>query len=203
MPRSGITREQVFEAAQSLMDEGITPTVAAVRERIGSGSFTTVSAHLAEWRAQNIQAPANIPEMPDRVRNALNQACAQAVASAQEDLETQRQALEAMRRELDKERADMAAEIERLERAQEQAQEQIEHLRASFTEAQARNREAQAQILDLKVDNARLGERAGNAEGRAEELREQVQGLQKELAQLAAAKETPKPKRRRSPPAAK
>ena len=60
------------------------------------------------------------------------------------------------------------------------------------------------QLDKLRGELTPMGsERAGNAEGRAEELREQVQGLQKEWAQLAAAKETPKPKRRRSPPAAK
>jgi chromosome segregation ATPase len=193
MARAGITQEQVLEAAQALLEEGITPTVAAVRERLGSGSYTTISAHLAEWRSQNTQAPANIPEMPERVRTALNQVWAQAAAAAQEGLETQRQALEAMRRELDKERADMGAEIERLERAQEQAQEQIEHLRASFTEAQTTNREAQAQLLELKVENARLGERASSAEGRGAELREQVQGLQQQLAELAGKQAQEKP----------
>ena len=202
MARPGITQAQVHEAAQALLEAGTTPTVSAVRERIGSGSYTTINAHLAEWRAQNTQAPAQVPEMPERVRTALNQVWAQAASAAQEDLDTQRQALEAMRRELDKERADMAAEIERLERAQEQAQEQIEHLRASFTEAQARNREAQAQILDLKVDNARLGERAGNAEARAEELRKQVQGLQEQLAELAGKKKAAPAKRQRRTPTA-
>ena len=203
MGRAGITREQVHEAAQALLEEGITPTAPAVRERLGSGSYTTINAHLAEWRSQNPQTPANVPEMPERVRSAMHQIWAQATAAAQSGLETDRQALAAMRRELDKERADMDAEIRRLERELDDAKEQVEHLQASFSKAQADTREAQSQILDLKVENARLGERNANAEDRAEEFRDQVQGLQKELAQLAAPKGTAKPKRRRSPPTTK
>ena len=197
MARPGITQEQVLEAAQALLEAGTTPTVSAVRERIGSGSYTTISAHLAEWRTQNTQAPAQVPEMPERVRTALNQVWAQAATAAQEDLDTQRQALEVMRRELDKEQADMGAEIERLEQALEQEREKFEQQRINLDQAQNSVRDTQAEMLELKLDNARLSERAGSAERRAEELREQVQGLQQQLATLAAGKEEkPAPRRR-------
>jgi SOS-response transcriptional repressor LexA len=117
MARQGISKEQVYTAASELREEGITPTVQAVRERIGSGSFSTISAHLAEWKAENAaQAPADIPAMPEKVQTAFQQIWATAARSAQEDVETQREALEAMRREMDKERAAMAEEIERLEK---------------------------------------------------------------------------------------
>ena len=42
MARQGITREQVFETATALADEGIQPTVKLVRDRIG-GSFSTIT----------------------------------------------------------------------------------------------------------------------------------------------------------------
>ena len=38
MPRVGVTREQVFEAAEGLLREGQNPTVMAVRTRLGGGS---------------------------------------------------------------------------------------------------------------------------------------------------------------------
>ena len=94
MARQGISREQVFDAAGALLDEGTSPTVQAVRERIGSGSFTTINRHLDEWRKEHAgQAPANIPDMPDKVMMAFQQVWAAAARAAQEDTETQRQAL--------------------------------------------------------------------------------------------------------------
>ncbi len=51
MPRTGITREQVFAVADRLLDQGIAPTVAIVRSDLGKGSFTTINHHLGEWKA--------------------------------------------------------------------------------------------------------------------------------------------------------
>ncbi len=47
MARLGISEEQVFTAAKELSEEGIAPTVQAVRKRIGSGSFSTINKHLS------------------------------------------------------------------------------------------------------------------------------------------------------------
>jgi hypothetical protein len=46
MARQGISKEQVYTAAAELREEGTAPTVQAVRERIGSGSFSTINTHL-------------------------------------------------------------------------------------------------------------------------------------------------------------
>jgi len=74
MARQGITREQVFAAAEELREEGIAPTVQTVRERIGSGSFSTINAHLGAWKEQNAGvAVAAIPAIPDKVQAAFVQ----------------------------------------------------------------------------------------------------------------------------------
>jgi len=46
-----ITRDQVFEAAEALVGNGEEPTYITVRERLGSGSFSTISKYLREWKA--------------------------------------------------------------------------------------------------------------------------------------------------------
>jgi hypothetical protein len=52
MARPGITREQVFEAANKLKAEGKQITMQRVRDALGeTGSFTTISRLLEEWRA--------------------------------------------------------------------------------------------------------------------------------------------------------
>ena len=83
MARQGISKEQVYEAAAALREEGISPTVQAVRERIGSGSFSTISGHLADWKAEHAaQGPADIPPIPEKVQAAFAQIWATAARSA-------------------------------------------------------------------------------------------------------------------------
>jgi hypothetical protein len=48
--RASITEDQVFTVAQALMDSGVRPTSAKIRERLGKGSATTIQAMLERWR---------------------------------------------------------------------------------------------------------------------------------------------------------
>jgi chromosome segregation ATPase len=202
MARQGISKEQVFEVATALQEEGTAPTVQSVRDRIGSGSYSTINTHLAAWRKEHVgQAPANIPDMPEKVRNAFNQVWAAAAKAAQDDVETQRQALEAMRREMDKEKADMTVEIARLEKEVEEATTKLETAGRDL-EAQRKGRAAaEKQVTDLRIENARLDERTKAAEGVADELREQLKTLHERFAEVAGQKKqtqrgtkAPKPK---------
>ncbi len=203
MARQGISKEQVFEAAAALLEEGAAPTVQAVRDRLGSGSFSTINSHLAEWRREHAdQAPANIPDIPEKVQAAFNQLWATAARTAREDVETQRQALEAMRREMDKERADMAAEIKHLEKSLEEAQGTIGKLETGLAEERQGRLAAERQVTDIRIENARLDERAKATEKRAGELKDQLEGLQVQFAE-AVKQKTRVEKRVRKPPAPK
>jgi len=157
MARQGISKEQVYAAASDLRDEGVAPTVQAVRARIGSGSYSTINTHLATWKAEAAdQALGDIPVVPDKVQDAFNRIWATAARSAQEDVEAQRDALETMRREIDKDRASMAEEIERLENDLEATTTKAARVQAEL----AKEREsAEKQVLEsfkLNIDNARL-----------------------------------------------
>ncbi len=183
MARAGISKKQVFEAASALLDEGTAPTVQTVRVRIGSGSFSTISTHLAEWKAEHTgQVPANIPDMPEKVEIAFRQAWSVAARAAQEDVDTQRQALEAMRREMEQDKADMAAEIERLEKGQEESAAKVGELEAALETERKGRAQAEEQTADLRIENARLDERVKAAEGRGDELKEQLESLQAKFA---------------------
>ena len=48
-----LTVAQIHQAADELDAEGIRPTLAAVRKRVGSGSFTTISEAMTSWRTAN------------------------------------------------------------------------------------------------------------------------------------------------------
>ena len=193
MARTGISKEQVFEAASALLEEGTAASVQAVRERIGSGSYTTITRHLEEWRKENAaQVPAHIPDMPEKVMGAFRQVWATASMAAREDVDTQRQALEAMRREMEQEKADMAAEIERLETALEEAAAAREALDKEREAENAARAQAEEQTAALRLENARLEERAKAAQARGDELKGQLERLEDKL-----AAQTPKPKQPR------
>ncbi len=59
-----ITNEQINKAADELDAQGIRPTLAALRKRIGSGSFTTISEGLNLWKqAQQKQPPLSAQDL--------------------------------------------------------------------------------------------------------------------------------------------
>jgi len=203
MPRPGITREQVFEAADALAQEGIQPTAKLVRDRTG-GSFSTITPHLAAWKDERGgRGVANIPDMPESVANANWAVWAAAWNAAQDAIKTERDGLTAARRELEKERAEMASEIVELETKLDAVQADRESLAATLEAETKRHREAEEAMGGLRIENARLEERIANTERRADELREQVARLEGELARLAqskgAPKQEPKPKPKPAP----
>lgn len=202
MARPGITQEQVFATADQLREDGVQPTVQAIRERLGSGSFSTITSHLAAWREQHAaQAIAEIPPIPDRVQSAFEQAWAAATRAAQETMEKEREALDAVRQQMEREKSEMAGEIERLEGMVETSDQRIEALeqelaqaKASAQQAQERQQATEQQITDLRIENARLDERAKGSEEHAGKLADLVKSLEDKLTPKAPAKRTAKAK---------
>ena len=207
MPRPGVTREQVFEAADALAQEGTQPTAKLVRDRTG-GSFSTITPHLAAWKDERGgRAVANIPDMPEGVAGAARAMWAAAWNAAQEAIKTERDGLSAARREMDKERAELAQEVSELETKLDASEGERASLAATLEAEQKRHRESEEKMSDLKIENARLEERIANTEKRADELRDQVTRLEGDLARLAEKKsdameepkEPAKPRRRPAP----
>jgi hypothetical protein len=57
MARTGISFEDVRDAAESLLGRGLNPTIQRVRELLGTGSNTTISEHLKSWQQQLAKTP--------------------------------------------------------------------------------------------------------------------------------------------------
>ena len=183
MARTGIDKTQVFEAASALAEEGTRPTVQTLRERIGSGSYSTISAHLAEWKAQHATpVNQNIPPIPAGVQAAFTRIWATAAKAAADALEQQREAFELLRREMDIERADMAAEIKRLETAMEEQARKGEKQAAEVDELKREGQSRAEELTALKIENTRLEEQRKAAQERGDEIKGQFDTLQAELA---------------------
>jgi colicin import membrane protein len=87
MARPGITREQVTQAADALVAEGIHPSIEAIRKRLGTGSPNTVHKHLTEWRAARPQTPVASREIPASLTAALAAEIERATAHARAEIE--------------------------------------------------------------------------------------------------------------------
>lgn len=114
----GITKDQIWAAADELQRLGQTPTLAAVREMLGeTGSFSTIAPAMAEWRAQQMKtagAKMPIPEaFSARMRQQAEHVWAEALGVADELVSSERDALRTARKELDAERAEMASLLDK------------------------------------------------------------------------------------------
>lgn len=55
MSRTGVTYTDVSLAAEKLVQQGLPPTIERIRVLLGTGSNTTVSKYLTEWKTQNLK----------------------------------------------------------------------------------------------------------------------------------------------------
>ncbi|QJD70779.1 DNA-binding protein [Marinobacterium sp. LSUCC0821] len=78
-------RSQIYEIADQLLREGVKPTQQNVRERLGSGSLTTINRALNEWWGQlgsRLEAQTQGFDLPDPVVKQVNRLWNEALAYA-------------------------------------------------------------------------------------------------------------------------
>jgi len=117
MARPGISPEQILQTIQQLESTGIEATVTAIRDRLGTGSFTTISQVLQSWRHERarISRPP-VPELPDSVAGLFRQLWAESWRAADAIGAIEREAAAQDRAAHEAEAQDMQNEIGRLER---------------------------------------------------------------------------------------
>jgi hypothetical protein len=198
MARQGISEQQVIEAAEQLLQMGQAVTVSSVREVIGSGSFSTINAWLAKWKETGDRSkPADVPEMPETVARGVRHLWASAWNEAQGGIKAEREALEAARRDMEREQRAMAAEIARLESENAAQAEDFDRVTAALAEKTLALAEADKAASALRIENARLDERAKAAETRAEELRQELERLHTRFQEMAGAPKAAKARKKR------
>nr|VFK29415.1 MAG: replication region DNA-binding N-term [Candidatus Kentron sp. MB]VFK33670.1 MAG: replication region DNA-binding N-term [Candidatus Kentron sp. MB]VFK76288.1 MAG: replication region DNA-binding N-term [Candidatus Kentron sp. MB] len=176
-----VTKEDIWQAAETLAQENITPTIMNIRSKFGGGSPHAIAFHLTDWRVENREQDA--PFLTDW------------------------EAQELQRKELEQEQIELMEEIDRLDanlnKAREEATDNTEALNTErkahesmkshgerwyqqLQEAQDTIAKLTAQNQTLQTEVAVLKEQAN----RNEELKAQVEKLQKDLTDLAADKGT-------------
>ena len=111
MARHGVDYETIKQTAIKLLGRGIAPSVQKIREILGTGSHTTIAAHLTKWRDEYAKAkvhylPAHMPKELISAfeilwQTAMEHASTQ-LATYKETLEKERQAVLEIQKETEK-----------------------------------------------------------------------------------------------------
>ncbi len=147
MARQGITRDQVFTAADALVGDGQQPTINAIRERLGgTGSPNTIHKHLVQWREARPVAAVAAPELPQALTAAIAGEIEKAAAKARAEKEQELQQAQA-------EAAELGAAGEALEAERDELAEQVAVL---TTERDTLAGKAAQQAADLAEAQQRI-----------------------------------------------
>ncbi len=112
MARPGVAPREIIEVIKQLEAEGVETTVTAVRERLGSGSYSTIGTVLNEWRREQAQATRlAVPEVPEALHRLTRQLWAEAWKSADSLYEPERQAFARERQEHERTKQEMTSEF--------------------------------------------------------------------------------------------
>jgi Plasmid replication region DNA-binding N-term. len=175
-----ITKDDVFAIADRLDAEGRNPTLASIRRELGSGSFTTISEFMRDWkqqRANKALVKHEIP-VPDEVAAAASTLASAvwgaAIAAASALHNQERDSFEKSRADWNAERADLTALADSLTG-------DLEEVRGQFDEITATVAALEGEKRQLGAELDRLGTEAAVAVARAKELEGRVQDLNAEL----------------------
>lgn len=181
-----ITDDKIWAAADEIDAEGKNPTLAAVRDRVGAGSFTTISESMRRWRGKRTAAAAPVIEaLPDQLsevgRSAASQIWTHAIRTAESRLEEAKTELDAQREDLEKERQEAQEFAELLNKQLEMIRSELEIERKRSAQLEEDLVEAREQAaLELTSERSRLSEAqqlAATLTGRLEATQAQYDAL--------------------------
>ncbi len=170
MTKKSDTHTRAMQIADELLEEGIRPTQQNVRERLGSGSLTTINRALNDWwhtLAERVQRRNQHPDLPDPVAKLASQTWDRALAYAENRFEQQRRALE-------QEQQQLLVHSESLRSGGEQALFEAHKQNARLLERceqQAEDkRMLEKRILELEESNMRLSSERDNLQREIKQL---------------------------------
>ncbi|MHC9035170.1 DNA-binding protein [Cobetia marina] len=174
MARIGVQYEDVQRAIESLMARGEAPSVQKIREVLGTGSFTTISDHLREWRqrrAEKRDEPLT-QAMPDSLTETLATVWSEAQSLANESLAHYRQ-------EADRQ-AESAREAEaQSQRRAEDAEQRLSALTEQLAGVQARLEERVQTLATLTSEREQWQQLQEKLEKRLTLAQEDVTALER------------------------
>lgn len=182
MARSGVQFEDVQGAIEALLAKGEAPSVQKIREVLGTGSFTTISDHLREWRFQreagrDLPAAQAMPEPVQRLAEGLWHTAQEAAGEA----------LASYREQADHRVAEAQAAMQEAQRKVENAEQREAALAAHLAGTEQRLEQRSAALARVESERDQWQERARQFEERLKRTLQQLDKLQQESEQQAQA----------------
>ena len=209
MPREGIHYEEVAPVCDRLAAEGQTPTVRKLRAELGTGSNSTLLAHLNQWQEQRREAARAEVTLPTALVDVVQQALVAAAATARAELQAELNESRAklgeveellsageeesarLRNELAQTREHAEAQVRELEQALAAERSKVETLQVDLERAREQTQHALTGQETARIEAAKAGlevKRADKAAERAEALAtRQMETLDSLKAELAEA----------------
>lgn len=180
MARTGVRYEDVQRAIDDLLAQGESPSVQKVREVLGTGSFTTISEHLREWRTRraenrDVPPPRGMPEPLQELAEALWQ---QSQKSANESLAHYRE-------EADRRVEEAESRVAEARRQAEDAAQRESALATHLSATEQRLEERSTELARREADLEQLGDKARRLETRYAELEGLLARVRGEIATQA------------------
>ncbi|WP_404995479.1 DNA-binding protein [Cupriavidus pauculus] len=140
MARKGITYDQVANAAAAIKARGQAPTISAIRVELGNeGSYSTISQHLARWKADDadkVDMAALPPEVEDAAMVAITTVWNIAHKHAMQEVQAIRQEAADEKKRLEEELAEARSEIAHLEETMSKIDKQLHEEAARADQAE-------------------------------------------------------------------
>ena len=199
MGRTGVTLFEVEQAAVQLQGKGKNPSVDAVREILGTGSKSTISQHLRDWKSTQFEAQGKLPQeviafvtglwerlhgQADQRVTKIEKASAEQIQTLQQTLFQSQQALAQLKKDFHQKEEGLAESKISSEALEKNLQAQ-QHEHAKLLE---RYHAAQEKQENSKAENARLHQLANNIQANLEHYQQAMQQQRTEQ-QLANEKQ--------------
>lgn len=191
MGRIGLSFEDVAQAAQLLQAQGKTATVDAVREHLGTGSKTTISHHLKQWKSEQGVAPGSLPlELHNVVSGLWERLQAETALTLAQATECHQAEREEWQSNINEVRNALLAAEQQVNELSEQYQSESKkcqnleiegrQLKQALLQLETRYQASEAQVQDMKAENTRLHQLASQIQTNLEHYQQAIEQLRME-----------------------
>lgn len=199
MGRAGVTLLDVEKAALQLQGRGKNPSVDAIRELLGTGSKSTITQHLRDWKSVQQEAQGKLPNellslvtgLWERLNAQADQRIIEVEATHTEQAQALKQTLFQTQKELEQLKKQSHHHEEALVEARAK-NETIENnrlmLQQELAQLTERHNATLQQLDDHKKENTRLHQLANNIQSNLEHYQNSMQQMRTEQ-QLANEKQ--------------
>lgn len=143
MGRPGISKDDVYNAAQALAEGGTVPTMHAVHAYIGSGSLSTIHKYLLQWKKERLLKPAiKIAPSKDAIK-------AKKILEDNADLES---VIESQI----KQNSTLSYQLISAEQSSDQLKQEVGLLQSELTSVKAENSELLNLITEIKSQHSEI-----------------------------------------------